>query len=167
VAGAERRARERPVLAKEALAPMLENSRHERFAQGLASGLTQLQAYAEAGYCGNHAHASRLSKNPRVRARVAEIMERAAARAEISVAMVTESLIRLAGKAENAGAAPGLAVARAAWMDAAKLNGLVVDRSEVAEESVRRIISDRPQTEEEWAKRHGAGEPDAGPLSQP
>jgi hypothetical protein len=136
--------------------PALENARHERFAQELAKGKTQLEAYTDAGYRPDDGAANRLSGNVRIQERVAEILEFAATRVEISVASVTENLARIAQKAEDLKEASGLAVARAAWMDAAKLNGLVVDKSETLAESVQRIISDKPQTEEEWASAHGA-----------
>jgi phage terminase small subunit len=146
MAGTTRRAHERSTSVQVAPAPKLNNPRHERFAQAFAKGRTQRQAYTDAGYS-NPARANRLAKKPKVQARVAEIMEEAAVRAEISVAMVTGSLVRLAGKAEDKGAARDLTAARAAWMAAAKLNGLMAVRSEAAEERVGGIISDRPQTE--------------------
>jgi hypothetical protein len=154
----------RPALDQEAMMAALENSRHERFAQGLAKGLTQAQAYAEAGYCGSSSAACRLLKTPRIQARAAEITERAAARAEINVGLVTENLVRIAGKAEDLCGAPGLGVARAIWMDAAKLNGLLAERSEAPGSNVRWVISDRPMTEEEWMEKYGAGEPEGGAV---
>jgi phage terminase small subunit len=135
----------------------LENSRQERFAQGLAMGLTKVQAYAEAGYRGAPPAASRLSKTPRIQARVAEILERAAARAEISVGLVTENLVRIACKAEDLSGAPGLGVARATRKDAAKLNGQLSERPETPGSNVKWIISDRPLTEEEWMEQYGVG----------
>lgn len=111
--------------------PALSNAKHELFAQGLAKGKTQIEAYAFAGYAPNDANAARLTGNDRIKARVAELLERAATRAEISVASVTDNLLRIAGKAENLGDASGLSAARASWMDAAKLNGLVVDKADI------------------------------------
>ena len=68
--------------------PVLENARHERFAQGLAKGKTQEQAYIDAGYSENGARvsASQLLTNPNVAARVAELQERAAMRVELTLA---------------------------------------------------------------------------------
>jgi hypothetical protein len=66
----------------------------------------------------------------KVRDRVAEIMSAAAERAEISIASVTENLVRIAQKAEQLRDASGLSVARNAWMDAAKVNGLIIDKAE-------------------------------------
>jgi 23S rRNA G2069 N7-methylase RlmK/C1962 C5-methylase RlmI len=109
--------------------PTLDNPKHERFAQCLAKGMTQEEAYQEAGYKPDRGAASRLSANVNVQGRVAEILERAATRAEVTVADLTDRLMVVAKKAEDLGEASGLSVARAAFMDVAKLNGLVIDRS--------------------------------------
>lgn len=111
--------------------PSLENPKHERFAQELAKGKTQNEAYAEAGYKPDDGNATRLTGNDRVVARVAEIQERAAIRSEITVADITARLLAIAVKGETSEDAPLLSVARASLMDAAKLNGLVIDKSEI------------------------------------
>lgn len=107
----------------------LDNPKHERFAQLLAKGLTATEAYEQAGYAPNDGNAARLKGNDRIAARVAEIQERAAIRAEVTVASITENLLRIAEKAERLSESSGLSVARAAHMDVAKLNGLVIDRT--------------------------------------
>jgi len=112
--------------------PVLENPRHERFAQALAKGETATAAYEQAGYEPNDGNATRLKGNDRIEARVAEILERAAMRAEITVAGISERLLMIAEKGEKLAEASGLSVARASLMDVAKLNGLVVDRKELA-----------------------------------
>lgn len=109
---------------------VLKNPKHERFAQELAKGKSQAEAYKEAGYSPSEPNASRLRSNEKVQARLAEIMERAAVRTEVTLAGITERLIRIAEKGEALGEAPGLSVARQASMDAAKLHGLVVDKVE-------------------------------------
>lgn len=109
--------------------PVLANAKHEFFAQALAKGKSQIESYILAGYKPDEGAASRLSGNIKVQARVAELLERAAARTEISIASITESLLRLAVKGENLEEPAGLSVARASLMDAAKLNGLVVEKS--------------------------------------
>lgn len=111
--------------------PALENAKHERFAQELAKGKTADEAYQEAGYAENRGNAIRLKANERVAARVAEILERAAIRTEITVAGITAKLLAIAEKAETKDEAPMLSVARASYMDAAKLNGLVLDKQEL------------------------------------
>lgn len=125
----------------------LTNAKHERFAQEIAKGASQKDAYITAGYkAGNdaaaYASASRLLSDARISARVAEIMERAATRVEISVASTTEALLRIAMKAESLGEAAGLQAARAAHMDAAKLNGLVVDRTDNTNHNVGGMTDD-------------------------
>lgn len=110
--------------------PALDNPKHERFAQELAKGKTADEAYAEAGYKADRGNASRLTAKDNVRTRVAEIQERAAIRVEINVADITKRLLAIATKAEGKDEAPMLNVARASLMDAAKLNGLVVEKQE-------------------------------------
>ena len=111
--------------------PVLENPKHERFAQELAKGKTGDKAYVLAGYKRNADNASRLKGNESIRARVVELQSRAAERAEISVASVTDALLRIARKAESIGEPSALAVARASYVDAAKINGLVIDRKDI------------------------------------
>lgn len=73
----------------------LPNARHERFAQGLASGLSADEAYAKAGYAPNRGNAIRLKTNERVAARVADIVNAGAIRAAISVERVLTELGRI------------------------------------------------------------------------
>lgn len=126
--------------------PALTNAKHERFAQELAKGRTQAEAYEAAGYAPSEPNASRLTSNDKVAKRVAEIQERAAVRAEITIAGLTESLMRLASKAEALKDASGFQASRASLMDAAKLNGLVVDKTDqtlsVAVKEIRRTVVD-------------------------
>jgi len=110
--------------------PALKNARHERFAQELAKGETADAAYVAAGFKANRGNAARLKANESVEARVAEIKGRAAIRVEITVAGITERLLKIAEKAEGKNEAAMLQVARASLMDAAKLNGLVIDKGE-------------------------------------
>lgn len=110
--------------------PALSNQRHELFAQALAKGETQADAYAAAGYKPSEPNASRLTSNDKVRARVAELQEKAASRTVITVAAITERLLAIATKAEKGTEAPMLQAARASLMDAAKLNGLVIDKAD-------------------------------------
>jgi phage terminase small subunit len=111
--------------------PVLSNPRRERFAQELAKGETADAAYVAAGFKANRGNATRLKANESVVARVEEIQGRAAVRAEITVAGITDRLLAIATKAENSTEASMLQAARAALMDAAKLNGLVVDKKQV------------------------------------
>jgi hypothetical protein len=101
--------------------PVLKNTRHEAFAQALAKGSSQEDAYAEAGFKPHRQNASRLITNDDVRRRVTELQSKTVKKVEITV----ESL---AGELEEARA---LALAEkqtsaavSATMGKAKLFGL-------------------------------------------
>lgn len=135
--------------------PALDNAKHERFAQELAKGATADEAYQAAGYSENRGNASRLKANESVQARVAEIQERAAVRAEITVAELTKRLLSIAAKGERTDDAPMLSVARASLMDAAKLNGLVVDKRQTdASLTINDVSPDPVESESEWMAKH-------------
>ena len=73
----------------------LANARHEAFAQARAKGMSADSAYAAAGYRPNRSNAAQLNAKQHVRARVAEITARGAARAEIDIARTLTELGRL------------------------------------------------------------------------
>lgn len=68
--------------------PVLANARHERFAQELAKGKSQTDAYLAAGYKGDRTAASRLSTNANIQARIEELKSAIADRVEIDEAYV-------------------------------------------------------------------------------
>lgn len=107
--------------------PVLDNPRHELFAQELAKGKSQLEAYTIAGFKPNEGHACRLASNGKVAARVEEILGKAAKRAEITIHDIAAQLDedrQFARKLE----VPGAAIT--ATMGKAKVLGLLVDRTE-------------------------------------
>lgn len=108
--------------------PVLPNAKHERFAQGLAKGKSQSEAYEAAGYKPDSGAASRLSGNVSVTARLAELLERGAKRAEITVDSLTDMLKEDRALARELGQA---AAAVSAVDKLGKLHGLMVDRKEI------------------------------------
>jgi phage terminase small subunit len=74
--------------------PPLSNARHERFAQELARGKTQEQAYIDAGYSPNGARgaSSKLQTIANIAQRVAELQERAAVRVELTLADIIQEI---------------------------------------------------------------------------
>ena len=64
--------------------PALKNTRHEAFAQALASGSTMDEAYTKAGFTPNRQNAHRLTTNDDVAARVKEIQEQTAKKASMT-----------------------------------------------------------------------------------
>lgn len=105
--------------------PVLQNPKHEKFAQLRAKGKTAEEAYDSAGYKPHRGNASRLSTNESVLARVAEIQGRAAERAAVTIQSLTDELdeVRALAIAEKQSSAAVSAV-----MGKAKLHGLLIDK---------------------------------------
>ena len=140
--------------------PTLQNPRHERFAEELATGKSADAAYVLAGYRENRSNAARLSANRHIQKRVAEIQSLGAELAAISI----ETLIAEAEAARSKamGEKGGANAAVAAITAKAKLAGLwrekVAQTDPSGENAPRYIISDRPMTEEEWIRERCGGE---------
>lgn len=103
----------------------LKNARHERFAQELAKGKSQVDAYKAAGFKPHTSAAARLFANVSITERVAELSSRAAEKAVVTVADIAAQLD------EDREFARGLKQASAAVsasMGKAKVLGLVVNR---------------------------------------
>lgn len=76
--------------------PVLVNPRYERFAQEIFNGkLSQVEAFAAAGFKPNESHACRLAARSEVKARVAELLAASAEKAEITQAMVLAELAKI------------------------------------------------------------------------
>jgi hypothetical protein len=108
--------------------PPLDNPRWEHFAQELAKGHRAQDAYVAAGYKANPGNATRLKLNEKIFARVKELLDRSAARAEVTVASLLNELEearKLAAEINQ----PSAAVA--ATLGKAKVAGLIVERKEV------------------------------------
>lgn len=107
--------------------PALANARHEKFAQGLFQGKTQIDAYTEAGYRPDSGAAARLSGNVSIQRRIAELQNASSLRVEVTIA----SLIQEAAEIQNeARAANQHSAAIAALTAKAKLAGLWIDKSD-------------------------------------
>lgn len=119
--------------------PALENPRHERFAQELAKGKTADEAYESAGYAANRGNATRLKANDSVMKRVAEIQERSAVRAEVTL----EDLIGHAARIMAAAEADGqFAPAVSALKELGILTGKRVERRENTNRNVNDMSDD-------------------------
>lgn len=135
--------------------PALENPRHEKFAQGLAQGMSAGEAYRQAGYDakGNAAEAaaSRLLKNVKVHSRVEELKNRAAASVQISREWVLEQLVDNLSLAKQQG---DFGPANRAAELLGKELGMFVDRSENV--NIHHDVTDKPLSEDEWGERYSA-----------
>jgi phage terminase small subunit len=126
----------------------LRNTKHERFAQGLAEGRSADEAYSAAGYKADRAHASRLAANGRIRGRVAELQDAAASETQITI----ESLINEAANIQRLATEAGQhSAAIAALIAKAKLAGRWIERTEQKNSNINYVMSDQPMTDEEWA----------------
>ena len=73
--------------------PVLENQRHERFANGVAAGKTKVDAYVSAGYSpqGASPSAARLLRNASIRGRIEELKTRAAEQVVLQIGIQKNS----------------------------------------------------------------------------
>lgn len=124
--------------------PKLKNTRHELFAQGLAKGMSAIDAYVEAGGPRSEATVCRIAKREDIQARVAELQERHAAQCDVTVESLTEQFDNLRLKAIEKGQ---ISAAVSAVEKIAKLHGfLTTSKHEVtgkngeAIETVTRIV---------------------------
>lgn len=106
--------------------------KQRRFAEEYLLDSNATQAAIRAGYSAKTAEqqGSRLLSNVKVRAHVNGLQAKVSERVELTVAGVTTKLLGLSEKAEGLEGSSALNVARQCLMDAAKLNGLVIETSE-------------------------------------
>jgi phage terminase small subunit len=124
--------------------PALENARHERFAQELAKGASQTDAYLAAGYKGDKTAASRLSTNVNVQQRIAELKAKAAERTIITIHDIADQLDEdrtFARELEN----PSAAIS--ATMGKAKVLGLLTERHEHTGKDGKDLVPERSDIE--------------------
>ena len=76
--------------------PVLRKPRHEAFAQGLAKGMSEIDAYTKAGYKPSPGSASRLSRKGNIRERVLELISLALEENEVTVQRVLAEMARMA-----------------------------------------------------------------------
>jgi phage terminase small subunit len=111
--------------------------KQEAFAREYAIDKNATQAAIRAGYSAKTAYSAgqRLLTNVEIRAAIERTFAASAEKIELTVASVSAKLLGLSEKAEKMEGPSALNVARQCLMDAAKLNGLVVESSEVVTRS--------------------------------
>jgi hypothetical protein len=112
--------------------PVLKNARHELFAQSIAQGKTQAEAYQLAGYKDDRRNASHLRDRPEIEERIRQLTTKNAEKVEITAQYLTNRLIRLADRAEERG---NESAAVSALDKAAKINGFGLDKTHVSIEN--------------------------------
>ncbi len=108
--------------------PILNNQRHELFAQAVAKGEPVTRAYELAGFKPNRSNSHRLKENKGVWERVAELQGKAAAKFEITLEKLLRDLEEIKANAKRD--RQHSAAARATELQA-KLAGLMIERREV------------------------------------
>jgi hypothetical protein len=99
----------------------LENPRHEAFAVARAKGATLQDAFEDAGFPPDRAHACRLAKRDDVAARVADLRAAREKAEESEPHMIIDALIRMARDSEALKTPAGLKEARLALLEANRL----------------------------------------------
>lgn len=130
--------------------------KQQKFADLIIGGSDASSAYISAGYKtstpnATYANASRLLRNDKVASYIDEQRERSQEAVGISLESLTRRLMSIAAQAERA---KDLTNARQALMDAAKLNGMIIDRAKVEQNTTHYVVSDRELTEDEWASTY-------------
>lgn len=146
--------------------PVLVNPRHERFAQGIAKGKSQHEAYIYAGFAPNQApkdcrsNAGVLARRPEVAARIAELLAKQAKRVGITVDALLEELqdmLSLAKRVKHPAAGVGAILAKG------KLLGLITDKTEAEinfRKPVRRPGAETEMSMDEWQKKFAPKPPE-------
>ena len=106
---------------------VLDNPKHELFAQALAKGKTQVEAQLAAGYEPNDGNAAQMAAQPDISSRVMEINGRAAARAEVTVASLLDKLDQMI---DGAAAEKQFSAAISGIKEKGVLSGKRIERSE-------------------------------------
>lgn len=128
----------------------------ERFAQGVAQGMSQREAYERAGYRSKgqkniQCNASALANRKNVKARIVELQQKQAQRIGITVDKLVEELDMMLALSIAANQ-PGAGVA--AIMSKAKLCGLVTDKVEAEVRRPMRTPGDGSvMTMDEWTRK--------------
>lgn len=106
---------------------ILDNPRHEAFAQALSLGKTADAAYTTAGFKANRGNAARMKANDDITKRVAELQQQLAAEHAVTRDRLAAQLAEDREFARQMGQA---SVAVSATMGLAKLFGFLADRHE-------------------------------------
>ncbi|HET8705535.1 MAG TPA: hypothetical protein VFM46_04450 [Pseudomonadales bacterium] len=110
----------------------LKNTRHERFALGLAEGLCACESYEAAGYKANRGNACRLKANESIQSRVLELQQAAAKDTKVTVESLIAELELARTKATDLNQ---FSAAVRATGEKIKLSGLATTKLEISEPS--------------------------------
>lgn len=101
--------------------PLLENARHEAFAQACARGARADQAYEDAGFAPGNGHGARLKEREDVAARIAELRAAQTHLNEATAEAVIAELLRIARTCDVAKSPATLREVRLSLLDVYRL----------------------------------------------
>jgi phage terminase small subunit len=127
--------------------PVLDNARHERFAQELAKGKTADEAYSLAGFSANRGNAVRLKANESVSARVIELK---AAAADDTICTIRDIATQLDEDRQFAKECEAPSACVAATMGKAKVLGFLTDKVRLTDKDGDDLL--KPQSEMDTAQ---------------
>ncbi len=107
--------------------PTLENPRHEAFAVARAKGATLHDAFEDAGFPPDRAHACRLAKRDEVAARIGELRAAREKAEESEPHVIIDALIRMARDSEALKTPAGVKEARLNLMEASRLRAALTE----------------------------------------
>ena len=102
--------------------PILQNPRHETFAQARAKGALLDDAYEDAGFSPGNGHASRLALRPEIAERIGELRAERSELTESNTQAVIGALLRIAKASETLASPAGIKEARETLLQACRLN---------------------------------------------
>ena len=106
--------------------PQLDNPRHEAYCQSRAKGFSSADAYEDAGFAPGNGHGSRLSRNPEVKARTAELRGEQVDISGANLRGVVAALLRLSAASENMETAGAIKEGRETLLQAHRLAEILV-----------------------------------------
>jgi hypothetical protein len=140
--------------------PVLQNPKHERFAQELAKGKTATESYALAGYKPDDGNATRLTGNDSIRQRIDELLGRAAEKAEVTIDWLRQMFLEDRALARELGQT---SAAVSAMNSIGKLYGLMIDRKDVTIRKDVKELSDHELADILAGSRKGNGSTEIDP----
>ena len=133
--------------------PILQNERHEAFAQARARGQSLENAYEDAGFAPGHRHGTRLTLRPDVVERIAEIRNGQDDVRGADVPEVIAALLRLARVGEALQTPAGVKEARLAVLEAFRLHEEIArDREQERRNYDAWDVDDEDEDDEEAAE---------------
>ena len=121
--------------------PILENPRHEAFAQARARGARVEEAYEDAGFTPGNDHGARLARTPEVAERITELRASQADMEQASTHAVIGALLRVVKGAEESASPAAIRELRLTLLDVDRLRATLEQDRQLERLGLRRAIN--------------------------